>query len=202
VIWARERAEGYSEPIPGSPAHIREYSGNGIAPAEEDRPRRGKDHKIGRVPSEKAEVRSTVPPKEQQMADILLIEDDEQVRSIMRKMLEQLGHSVRVAENGEEGLSLFQSEPSGFVITDLLMPRKEGLETIKELRALAPDVRILAISGGGVTLTATGCLELARGLGANKILEKPFGMAQLAEAIDALVAIDDQALRRTNTQSS
>jgi CheY-like chemotaxis protein len=138
------------------------------------------------------------------MADILLIEDDEHVRAVMCEMLERLGHSVRTAENGEEGLEVFESQPCDFVVTDLLMPRKEGLETIQDLRALAPTVRILAISGGGVALTATGCLELARGLGADMVLEKPFSMKQLDDALSELIGEDEvaHARRSTSTQSS
>ena len=121
------------------------------------------------------------------MADILLIEDDSQVRELMQMMLEKLGHTVRSAEDGDQGVALFEEAPAPFVVTDLLMPQKEGLETIRDLRRLDGSVKILAISGGGVSLSADGCLELARKLGADAILSKPFSSNQLEDALGDLM---------------
>lgn len=117
------------------------------------------------------------------MVSVLLIDDDPNIRSVVRTMLERMGHDVLTAANGEEGLDVFRRYRADLVITDLLMPFKEGLETIRELRILAPGVRILAISGGGRTLPATRALDLAKSLGADKVLEKPFGQAELSSAL-------------------
>lgn len=124
------------------------------------------------------------------MSQILLIEDDANVRDVMRQLLEALGHEVRTACDGDEGLEQFRLEPTPIVVTDLLMPQKEGLETIRELRELQDDVRILAISGGGVMMQADSILDLAVRLGADEVLPKPFGSAQLSEALDRLEGLD------------
>lgn len=83
------------------------------------------------------------------MARLLLIEDDEGVRTVLRRMLEQAGHTVIEAHNGKEGLGLFQRASADLVITDIVMPEKEGLEVVKALRDTHPPVKIIAISGAG-----------------------------------------------------
>ncbi len=128
-------------------------------------------------------------PSRRSVAAILLIDDDSGVRSIVRAMLERMGHDVLTAADGNEGLDVFRRYRAEIVITDLLMPFKEGLETIRELRQLAPDLLVLAISGGGRTLSAERVLDLARSLGADGVLEKPFGQAELEAALGELNAI-------------
>lgn len=110
---------------------------------------------------------------------LLLIEDDDLVREVVSRLLHALGWQVVPARDGKEGLEIFRAEPADLVITDLIMPGKEGLETIRELRELAPDVRILAMSGGGRSLSGEHALELALNLGADAVLEKPFGRPEL-----------------------
>ena len=85
------------------------------------------------------------------MARILIIDDDEQVRRYLRKILEAQGHEVVAASDGKLGIELCREEPTDLIITDIFMPEKEGLETIGELRRDYPDVKIIAISGGGRT---------------------------------------------------
>ncbi|MEO5957891.1 MAG: response regulator [Opitutaceae bacterium] len=83
------------------------------------------------------------------MARILLIDDDDDVRTVLRLTLIHFGHTVIEARNGREGLELFAEARPELVITDIVMPEKEGLEVIIELRAHRPPVKIIAISGGG-----------------------------------------------------
>jgi len=82
-------------------------------------------------------------------ACILVIEDDVQVRALLKKLLESEGYTVLEAENGNIGIRLYHENSVDVVITDLIMPEKEGIETIRELRKIAPQIKIIAISGGG-----------------------------------------------------
>ena len=118
---------------------------------------------------------------------VLVIDDDPAMRGTMRRILEREGYDVREAGDGAEGLRVFQADPADVVVTDLIMPDKEGIETIMELREQWPDVRILAVSGGGV-VGADGQLADAEALGADASLGKPFTVEQLREAVAALLS--------------
>lgn len=121
------------------------------------------------------------------MAHILVIDDDAPLRSLVREILEREGHSVADAEDGDEGLHLFRERLPDLVITDIIMPGKEGIETIQELRGECPGVRILAISGGG-TRGPSGPLWDARLLGADETLAKPFRIAELRDAVRRILS--------------
>ncbi|MDP6787514.1 MAG: response regulator [Rhodospirillales bacterium] len=117
------------------------------------------------------------------MARILVIDDEELVRFTLRKYLVSAGHSVVEAKDGLEGLALQKSDPCDLVITDIIMPEKEGLETILALRQDDPDLPIIAISGGGRD-GYTDYLEVARPFGANRSLAKPFTQDDLLGAVE------------------
>ena len=121
------------------------------------------------------------------MARILIIDDEDELRSMLRQMLEQAGHEVTEAVNGAEGIKLYEQDRPDLVITDIIMPEKEGVETIIALRRADPDLPIIAISGGG-RLQATDFLTMARKLGARRTLSKPFRRDQLLEAVDECLA--------------
>lgn len=116
------------------------------------------------------------------MALILIIEDDVQFRAMLRDMLKLAGHEVAEAPDGEEGIRLYNEKPMDLIITDIIMPEKEGIETIIELRRSFPDVKIIAISGGGL-INAEDHLQMAKDFGAIHTLTKPFGREKLLEAI-------------------
>jgi len=107
------------------------------------------------------------------MARILVIDDEELVRFTVRKALESEGHEVTEAENGEEGLTSQTATPFDLVISDLIMPVKEGVETIIQLRRDFPVLPIIAMSGGGRTKEGD-LLRAAQSLGASNTLPKPF----------------------------
>lgn len=121
------------------------------------------------------------------MPRILIIDDDDAFRTMLRLSLRRLGHEVEEAANGRQGLLRQRTEPADLVITDLIMPEKEGLETIRELRAEFPALKIIAISGGG-RVNPRDFLKIAGLFGAQCTLEKPFSIADLAGAIDAVLA--------------
>lgn len=115
---------------------------------------------------------------------ILLIDDDDLFRKALRLTLERAGHVVVEAIDGNAGLRCYRSRPFDLVITDLIMPGKEGLETIRELRSMDAGVNIIAMSGGG-RIDARDYLTMAKAFGARRVLDKPFSEQDLLQAIDA-----------------
>jgi len=124
------------------------------------------------------------------MTRILLIDDDALGRDMLRQMLERAGYDVVEAASGREGLQQYQATAIDLIITDILMPDQDGLEIILELRRLAPEAKIIAITGGG----QSGLLDLlpvAAKLGAQWTLRKPLQRLELLEAIRQLVPQHD-----------
>ena len=121
------------------------------------------------------------------MARILVIDDEELVRQVVRQSLKEEGHSVGEAVDGDEGLKKFRENDPDVVITDILMPKKEGIETIQEMRRIRPDVAIIAMSGGG-RMRDTSFLFAAKILGADSALEKPFSLDALKRTVDKTLA--------------
>jgi CheY-like chemotaxis protein len=128
------------------------------------------------------------------MTTVLVIDDDDNLRSVLRLILENLGCAVLEARNGKEGLILFRSAGADVVITDLIMPEKEGLETIRELRKGYPGLKIIAISGGEQQ-HARDNLKMAKFLGANAVLAKPFSADDLAKLIGSLLPPSSTAVQ-------
>ena len=120
---------------------------------------------------------------------ILLIDDDLNIRKILRQILEHAGYEVLEASDGREGLSLYRERLPDLVVTDMVMPGKDGLETITDLRIEFPGSKIIAISGGG-RLDPKPYLELAEGFGANRLLTKPFGHEEFLKAVQDLLGDD------------
>src|SRR5438105_5427148 len=114
------------------------------------------------------------------MASVLIIEDDAQLRRLLREGLEQVGYEVREAADGALGVKSYRRRAAHLVLCDLIMPEREGLETIEELRTLAPEVPIVAMSGGTFNGKAD-FLRVAAKLGATATLPKPFSIQELVE---------------------
>ncbi len=117
------------------------------------------------------------------MARILVIDDEPQVRTVLLKSLELDGYQVMDAPNGKVGMRLFREEPFDLVITDIVMPEKDGIEAIGELRRCFPETKIIAISGGGQRLKADYVLHTAEILGVHCTLPKPFEIADFLNAV-------------------
>ena len=117
----------------------------------------------------------------------LVIEDDPDLRWIVKKSLEAADIETLTAEDGKRGLALMQDTRFDFVVTDILMPEMDGLEVIQALRAGHKDVKIIAISGGGRRQPGAQTLVMADMLGADAVLIKPFTRAELLAAVDAVV---------------
>jgi DNA-binding response OmpR family regulator len=118
------------------------------------------------------------------MARILVVDDDLSVLSMIEAVLAAAGHSVVTATDGEIAGKLFRAEPFDVIVTDIVMPNREGLETIVTLRRDFPDVPVIAMSGG--TLNSGIYLGLAKRLGAKVTLAKPFPTQELVQAIAAV----------------
>ena len=121
------------------------------------------------------------------MAHVLIVDDDRQILKLLREVMEREGHGVMVAENGLSAGRLFRENAADLVITDLLMPHKEGLELIEELRSLSASVKIIAYTGGG-HLQPDEYLKFARGLGADRVFPKPIPIQELRAAVSELLA--------------
>jgi CheY-like chemotaxis protein len=121
------------------------------------------------------------------MARILVIEDNADIRTLFKRRLEMSGHEVVEAADGDAGINLYRMDPTDIIITDIVMPGKEGIETIMELRQDYPDAKIIAVSGGGEAVTSSTCMRLAKHLGAQLTFTKPIDWRQLSEAISVLV---------------
>jgi CheY-like chemotaxis protein len=111
---------------------------------------------------------------------ILVVDDDPGVRDVIRSMLESAGYSVLAAENGKEAMKILRSTRVDLILTDLVMPEQEGIETIKTLRREYPDLKVIAMSGafGG------DYLRIASYLGAHATLPKPIQMRALLKLIE------------------
>jgi CheY-like chemotaxis protein len=123
------------------------------------------------------------------MARILIIEDDELLRTVLASALEFAGHTVVQAGNGQEGVDLFRATSADLVLTDIVMPVQEGVETIMALRRVSRTVKIIAMSGG--VANSKLYLNIAGRIGAKRILAKPFTPQHLIEVVSQVLAEDD-----------
>ncbi|RJX32932.1 MAG: response regulator [Desulfurivibrio sp.] len=121
------------------------------------------------------------------MAKILVIDDEEQIRGLLKRIFQGLGHMVITADNGAVGLKMMAQESFDLVITDIFMPEKEGMETIIEIKRDFPAVKILAVSGGN----SQGCdyLPMTRPLGADASLTKPFSREDIVSVVNGLLGV-------------
>ena len=118
---------------------------------------------------------------------ILIIDDDDQIRILLRQVMEWAGHEVIEAADGREGMLQQRKQQADLVITDLIMPEQEGLETITLLKKEYPLVKIIAISGGG-RIGPDAYLPAAQELGADRVFSKPFDVRELATTVRELLA--------------
>jgi len=116
------------------------------------------------------------------MPRILIIDDEVDLRLILREALEYIGYEVVEAGNGDEGLQHYRAAPPDLIITDMVMPGKGGLETIDELRRADPHVKIIAISGGS-RVGHLDALDIAKQRGAQWVFHKPFQLPDMCQAV-------------------
>ena len=126
------------------------------------------------------------------MATILIVDDDANLRQLLRRILQRAKYDVVEAANGQEALALFRQQPTDLVITDLFMPQQDGLETISALRRLNNHLPIIAISGGGAA-AQFDMLRAASLLGAARVLMKPFSIEEVHAALRDLLPANPAA---------
>ncbi len=122
------------------------------------------------------------------MGKILIIDDESSIRKLLRAVFEKNGYEVIEAENGNQGIKVFKEQGADLIITDLVMPEKEGLETIREIIKSYPDTDIIAMSGGGVINPET-YLKLAKKFGAKDAFCKPFDKNKLVARVKELLPL-------------
>ena len=122
------------------------------------------------------------------MKKILIIDDEPYILLMLKKMLERAGYKVELASNGKEGMDIFRKQTTDLVITDIIMPDREGLELIIEMKKTRPDLKIIAISGGG-RISPDSYLECATHFGAEKVFQKPFRQKELVSAVRELMQV-------------
>jgi CheY-like chemotaxis protein len=120
------------------------------------------------------------------MARILVVDDEANMRSALRRQLEEAGHAVTAASDGSEGLRAYEDDPPDVVLVDLMMPGMDGFEMIETLREQHPDARIIAMSG--IPESQWNALDAARDLGATHTLPKPFTEVELLNTLRTALA--------------
>jgi DNA-binding response OmpR family regulator len=120
------------------------------------------------------------------MPTILIVDDDSMVRKLLLKVFQYENYTTLEASDGKSALRIFRDENIDVVITDIVMPDMEGIETISELRKIDPDVKIIAFSGGG-SIGPNGYLKIAASMGARYTFQKPFDINELKEAVNKLL---------------
>lgn len=123
------------------------------------------------------------------MAKILVIDDDEQMRVMLEEMLKRANHEVVLACDGNEGMALYKESPTDVIITDLVMPNKNGIDLILDMQIQFPDAKVIAISGGGGVAGRFDYLAVSKMLNAGPILKKPFTWKELQDAVDEVLGI-------------
>lgn len=132
------------------------------------------------------------------MIRILLVDDDELLRPTVAQALTERGFAVVEAADGEQAMKRFRAEQPDLVLTDLVMPNQEGIETIVQLRRLAPHLGIIAMSGG-VARNPENYLKIAGALGANRTLRKPYSVAELFAAVTEV--LEETGVRQEGAQA-
>jgi DNA-binding NtrC family response regulator len=126
------------------------------------------------------------------MRKIVIIDDDASLRGTLRVLLEKRGYTVAEAENGRDGIKKVESVGADLVLTDVIMPDQDGIETVQILRKTYPGTKVIAMSGGG-SFRMNELLTMATKLGAEGRLEKPFTSEEVLKEIDRVLQHDSRA---------
>jgi CheY-like chemotaxis protein len=121
------------------------------------------------------------------MPSVLVVDDEDQVRQLIREALEQAGYAVQEARDGKEGLDQYRKQPADVVIMDVMMPDQDGLESILILRREFPASRVIAITGASDMIGILSFLDVAKMMGACRTLRKPFELQTLLDTVGAEV---------------
>jgi two-component system chemotaxis response regulator CheY len=128
-----------------------------------------------------------IVPQENSVAAIIVIDDDPNIRTHLREILESEGHEIREAQNGVYGIRTQRESPADLILCDIFMPDKEGLETVRELRAEFPALKIVAMGGDSPWGACFDFLAMAKVFGASATLEKPIHPQRLLATINRVL---------------
>ncbi len=117
------------------------------------------------------------------MAHILVVEDDADIRGLLVDILETEGHTVTEADNGNEAIQAIEENTFDLIITDIVMPEKDGLSTILQTKRANENIKIIAISGGDRSFTGASYLQIAKNIGVEKTFQKPFDRKEFLQAV-------------------
>ncbi len=121
------------------------------------------------------------------MPKILLVDDDKLICEMLRAMLEQKDYATELASDGDEAIRMFHKFKPDLVVTDIILPEKEGIEIIQQFLRENPAVKILAISGGALNIDSNSTLKMAKALGAHATLSKPLFKDELLTTVQMLL---------------
>jgi CheY-like chemotaxis protein len=122
------------------------------------------------------------------MSFVLVVDDDPDFREFARVMLVEAGHDVSVAEDGFKALRLVEARPPDLAVLDMLMPNRDGIETLGDLRRLWPQVKVIMVSAGARRMDSDTLLHSASALGADATLAKPLDQARFLELVASLLS--------------
>lgn len=123
------------------------------------------------------------------MPSVLVVDDQDPVRQLIRETLEQAGYEVEEARDGKEGLDRYRARSTDLVLMDILMPNQDGLEALMTFRREFPHIRVIAMTGGSDTIGVLNFLDVAKMLGARRTLHKPFDLKVLLDTVAAELAV-------------
>jgi two-component system, chemotaxis family, chemotaxis protein CheY len=121
------------------------------------------------------------------MASVLVVDDEDQVRELIRKAFEQTGYQVLEASTGKAALEEYRTTPTDLVIMDILMPDQDGFESISMIRRESPKVKIIAMTGSNDMIGVLDFLDVAKMLGATRTIQKPFDIKDLLDAAQSVL---------------
>ncbi len=127
------------------------------------------------------------------LKNILLVDDEESIRKMVRAVLGEKEYAFTEASNGVEALEMMETQSFDLILTDVIMPDCDGIELVMSVRKKLPDIKVIVMSGGG-RVRADHYLNLAEKLGAARVFEKPFNTAELRETVSELLSETDSAV--------
>ena len=132
--------------------------------------------------------KSPTPPTAPRPLEILVADDVDEIVELISRWLQTEGHAVTRASGGKQVIECVRDRSFDLLVTDIVMPEGDGWDAILAVGRLRPDMRILAISGGGKQMPVEACLRVARGVGADRVLKKPFNQAEFLAVVNQLAA--------------
>ena len=129
------------------------------------------------------------------LKNILLVDDEESIRKMVRAVLGEEEYAFTEASNGVEALEIMETQSFDLILTDVIMPDCDGIELVMSVRKKLPDIKVIVMSGGG-RVRADHYLNLAEKLGAARVFEKPFNTAELRETVSELLSETDSAVEK------